>query len=130
MAKRGKMQKNAEKAIRKTHPLTILLTLVFLLVGIGTGIGLSEFLIRNDKFVLNGEQEIRLSVGEEYIEPGATVISFGKDISDRVLISGDALNTSVVGEYQLVYQVENFRYKHYRRVRTVIVVAAEEKVDG
>lgn len=129
MAAKSKAQKKVEKTIKKTHTATIVLAVLFLIIGIAVGIGASWFMTKNDVFVLNGEKEIHLTVGDTYEEMGAKIISFGKDISEKVIISGDELDTSVEGEYQLVYKVDDFRYKDYQLVR-LIIVEAEEAENG
>lgn len=124
MAKRKSgARKAAEKAVKKTHSLTLVLALVFLLLGCAAGIAASVFLTKDDVFVLNGDKVVQLALGEEYEEKGASAVSFGKDISDKVVRGGDLkyLDTDTEGIYQIVYTVEDFRWADYRLVRTVIV---------
>ena len=121
MARKSRNQKQVEKVVKKVHTTTLVLALLFLIIGAVIGVVGSWFITKNDKFVLNGEKTITLAVGESYTEQGATVISFGKDVSDKVVISGDELDTSIDGEYQLVYKIDDFRYKDYQLVRTIIV---------
>lgn len=123
---RRSAEKSAEKAIKKTHKLTLFLALLFLAAGVVAGVLVSGSLTKNDKFVLNDQKEIRLPVGGDYVEYGATVISFGKDISDKVTISGDKVDTSREGEYQLVYKVDDWRWSDYQLVRVVYVGDGEE----
>lgn len=134
MSKKNKPQKQiekqVEKVVKKSHKATILLGAVFLILGIVVGIIASLYLTKNDKFELLGGKEIYLHVGEKYEEAGVAIISFGKDISDRVEISGDDLDTSLAGEYQLVYRVDDFRYKDYQLVRVIIVEEREVKANG
>ena len=76
---------------------------------------------KDDRFVLNGEKEITLAVGEVYEEQGAEVISFGRDISENVVISGDTVDETTEGVYQIVYSVEDLRWGEYQLVRVVTV---------
>ena len=85
-----KRSSSAAKAAKKLHPATVVLAAVFLAVGIGAGVFASEALSAGDSFTLNGGREVHLSLGEAFDDPGATVLSFGRDISERVLVGGDA----------------------------------------
>ena len=122
--KKSDAQRVAEKAVKKSHPLTVLFAVLFLLIGAAGGILLSVQLSKGDKFELRGSAVVQLSVGESYVEEGATAVSFGKDISDRVTIGGDEVKAEE-GIYQVVYKVEGgifgFFWKDYQRVRVVIV---------
>lgn len=109
---------------KSIHPATALLAVLFLLIGCTAGVFASVRLTKGDEFRLNGDKEVRLAVGEAYAEEGATVISFGRDISDKVQVGGDALDTSAAGTYKLVYTVKDLRWGDYRLVRTVIVEEA------
>lgn len=120
-----------KKSIGKgMHPATVLLAVLFLLAGCAAGVFASVQITKGDEFRLNGEKYLTLSVGAEYREEGATVISFGRDISDRVTVGGDALDTSVPGKYQLVYTVDDFRWGEYQLVRTVVVEGGEDGQNG
>ena len=63
--------------------------------------------VDNEKpmITLNGEKDIILYVNDVYKEPGVTVIdNYDGDISNKVVIIGN-VDTSKVGEYNLVYSV-------------------------
>ena len=118
-----KRSSSAAKAAKKLHPATVVLAAVFLAVGIGAGIFASEALSAGDSFTLNGGREVHLSLGEAFDDPGATVLSFGRDISDRVQGGGDAdrFDADTPGTYYFVYTVDDLRWGDYQLVRTVIV---------
>lgn len=59
------------------------------MIGCIGGVIVSMQLTKNDKFELNGEKTVYLEIGEKYIEQGVTVISFGKDVSDKITTGGD-----------------------------------------
>ncbi len=130
--KKSTATKVAEKAIKKTHTATIILAAVFFVLGCIGGVVLSKRMTQNDIFELNGSEVVRLAVGESYIEEGVTIFSFGKDISDKVIRSGDIdkLDTNIEGVYKIVYKVNDFRWKDYQRVRTVYVGNAEESLSA
>ena len=123
MARKNSVRNAAEKAVRKTHAATVVLSVLFLLVGIAAGVAACVFITRNDKFELNGEKEVRIAVGGSFSDPGATVFSFGRDLSESVQVGGDytSFDPTVEGVYQFVYTVDDFRWGDYQLVRTVIV---------
>ena len=124
MAKKSDVQKAAEKAVKKSHPATLILAILFLIVGAVAGVMLSRELTKNDKFELIGEKQVELAIGESYKEAGVKIISFGRDISDKVAYGGDFVTMGEIPEegiYQIVYTVDDFRWGDYQLVRTVIV---------
>lgn len=121
MANSSRSRGSVSKAVKKSHKGVLLLALLFLLIGAAAGAAVSWFMTKDDRFVLNGEKEITLAVGEAYEEQGAEVISFGRDISENVVISGDTVDESTEGVYQIVYSVEDLRWGEYQLVRVVTV---------
>ena len=124
MARRkSEVQKAAEKADKKTHTATVVLAVLFFVIGCIGGVIVSMQLTKNDKFELNGDKTVYLEIGEKYVEPGVTVVSFGKDVSDKITKGGDyaTMDTSIEGVYQIVYKIEDFRWGDFQRVRTVVV---------
>ena len=121
MANSSRSRGSVSKTVKKSHKGVLLLALLFLLIGAAAGAAVSWFMTKDDRFVLNGEKEITLAVGEVYEEQGAEVISFGRDISENVVISGDTVDESTEGVYQIVYSVEDLRWGEYQLVRVVTV---------
>ena len=131
--KRSSVSKTAEQAVKRSHPAAVILTIVFLIVGIAAGVLVSRQITKNDKFILNGEKAVQMEVGGAFVDEGATVISFGRDISSDVQVSGDELNADVEGVYQLVYTVDDLRWGDYQLVRVVVVgnpEGAEDFLNG
>lgn len=121
MANSSRSRGSVSKAVKKSHKGVLLLALLFLVLGAAAGAAVSWFMTKDDRFVLNGEKEITLAVGEAYEEQGAEVISFGRDISENVVISGDTVDETTEGVYQIVYSVEDLRWGEYQLVRVVTV---------
>ena len=121
MANSSRSRGSVGKAVKKSHKGVLLLALLFLVIGAAAGAAVSWFMTKDDRFVLNGEKEITLAVGEAYEEQGAEVISFGRDISENVVISGDTVDETTEGVYQIVYSVEDLRWGEYQLVRVVTV---------
>lgn len=109
-----------KKQVKKRPIFAIVLFLLLAVGGVGGFFG-AKFLTANDTFALVGEANITLTVGEEYVEEGVTIISFGKDISDKVEIESN-VDTSVAGEYYIKYTVEGLRFGSVARYRYVKVV--------
>ena len=56
---------------------------------------------------LNGDTELSLYVGDEYLEAGATASdNYDGDITGRIVVHSN-LNTTQAGEYEIVYVVED-----------------------
>ena len=119
-----KKSKQIKKIVKKLDKTTIIILCLFLILGLAVGVGTSYFVMRNDVFAINGETEIVLNVGDEYVEGGAKAIAFGKDISSFVQIDGQ-VDTENEGEYILKYTVDNFRFRNYVLYKLVKVVGEE-----
>lgn len=71
--------------------------------------------------ILSGDSKINLKVGEEYKEPGYSVLdSVDSNLNSSVKISG-SVNTSKVGTYKLIYSVVNSLGVTVTAERTIIV---------
>lgn len=136
-----KVKREAEKVAKKS-PVAVLVAVICLVVFIGAGF-LTGFLItKNDSFKLNNDnKELPLAIGSSYVEEGATVTAYGKDLSDllNVIIydsEGEkvvAVDTSIDNEFYIVYTLKEYspsglfeklaynKYKDYKQVRHVIV---------
>ncbi len=100
-------------------------------IGIIAGLGSFALITENDRFELVGDKEIRVSLGEEYVyhEEGATLISFGRDLSEEVKIEtnlektddGYIIDSSKEGIYYIKYSSDDVKYKNTLRVRSIIV---------
>ena len=133
MARESNVAKAVGKAAKRLHPAALVLAVLFFIVGGVAGVIASKQITKNDRFDLNGDAVVRIQVGGEFTDAGATVISFGRDVSSKVEVSGDALNADEEGIYQLVYRVDDLRWGDYQRVRVVIVgdpEGAEDYLNG
>ena len=79
---------------------------------------------------LNGDANINLTVGNPYVEQGATV-SDNYDHEVAVHIGGDVVNTSVVGTYHVLYEARDAGGNAAtQQVRTIIVSAPAPENGG
>jgi len=76
---------------------------------------------------LVGDPVISIVLGSTYTDAGATAMdNFDEDISDQIVVSGDAVNTSVEGQYIINYDVSDAAGNAAITVtRTVNVIAAD-----
>lgn len=107
--------------------ISLIVILIILIVGAVAGYFVAKKVTEDDKFVLVGEKVIEVEVGGSYEDEGAIVISFGKDISDKVKVDTSNVDYSTVGEYYIKYTVDNFRFKGIERYRIIKVVEAEDE---
>lgn len=126
-------QKSAHKAIKKNHRGIVVIGTLFFLFGFLAGYIGAEYLGKSDCFVLNGEERITVSLGEAYTytEQGATVISFGRDLSSQVTIQTDLpidanegciIDTSKEATYTIIYTIDDIQYGSVKRIRTITVL--------
>jgi len=109
-----------KKKIKKFSKPTIIIAIICFLIAFAGGVFTTYYLTKNDTFELIGDSYIELEIGEEYIEYGAKIIAFNKDISNEVIIKG-TVDTSNQGEYILKYTVDNFRFKGYTLYKKIVV---------
>ncbi len=129
--------------------LTIILVAI---LGAGVGAGACYYLGRNDCFELIGQEELTLTLPIDgktadenncYIDQGVKIISFGRDISNEVIIETDlkknedgSFTADEIGTYYIKYTVDDIKYGKIftiQRIRLITFVEAEEpdiNVDG
>ena len=121
MAKKSKLEKTIDKQ-KKAHPVAFLLVVLFLVVGAVAGYFTVQYLTRDDRFEIIGEQSVTLEVGEEYVDEGAVAISFGRDISDKVEIDTSNIDNTKADRYYVKYTVDDIRYNGVVKYRFVVFV--------
>lgn len=129
--------KKAGKQLKKLGAGAILGAVLLLIVGAVGGYFGVKVLTKKDCFELNGNDEITLQLGENYLDEGAKIISFGKDVSDDVTIETNLKeNTDGTycaeeeGTYYIVYKSNNFKYGtlfKVQKIRLITFVEATEQ---
>jgi len=97
--------------------------LIFILMfGIVLGFLVTSLIFKNDTFELNGNEYYSFEMSDtdnyEYIDEGATVICFNKNLSKNVKVETDLecengsyiIPLNVAGEYTIKYSVDCFKY--------------------
>lgn len=130
---KSKAKRKVKSKVKRIHPLSFVIWVLCLAIGAGLGIGAYTVVSANDHFILRGQKSYVLPIGGEvtYKDKGAEIISFGKDISDRVRIKTNLtetdedgvykIDTSEPGEYYMIYTVDSVKYGQIQRVRTITV---------
>lgn len=147
MAKRTTKKSNTKvkastKRFAKKNMVPIIIVAVVFIVFMLIGYFVSSAITKNDGFTLNNSnKDLAIAVNGEYVEEGAKVISFGKDISEYLVIqiydeSGilvDKVDTSFDTEYAIIYNIvipddAGFinklilgKYEDYTQVRNITV---------
>lgn len=129
-------KKPIKKAAKKTHRGISTIAVIFLFVGAVLGYMGAMYISENDCFVINGDKETYVKLGTPctYVELGATVISYGRDLSDFVRIEHDfpkdgngnfIVDTSVEKTYVITYTIDDIKYGTIKRIRTITIVGGE-----
>ena len=92
--KKSNKNKIIKKQLNKFNKTTKIICFFLFFLSFFGGIFTTYYLTRNDTFELIGETHLILNIGDKYIEKGAKIIAFGKDISNQVEITG-SVNTEV-----------------------------------
>lgn len=119
------LKKNIKKIIIILLVLILLIGLIFVIIG----------LFKNRiTFKLNGDIYIKLTRGEEYVEPGYIATDKnGLDISNEVITAGE-IDTSKVGLYHITYKLRNKKIQRTIRIvepeagKTAINLKGEETI--
>jgi len=75
---------------------------------------------------LNGDTAMTLAFGSSFTDPGATATdNIDGDITAKIVVSGDTVNTSIAGTYTIKYDVSDAAGNPaIQKIRTVIVEAS------
>ena len=127
-------QNKAKRTLKKLSPVTFFVAVLFLAIGAAGGWFGVKFLTKNDCFILNGKDEITLTVGAKYIDEGANVIEFGKDIAAKVSVETNmdknqdgSYTSNEVGTFYMVYTVDSIKYGTIFKVQKIRLVTFVEE---
>lgn len=111
----------AKKKITKKK-IGLFVFVLILAIGGVAGFFTAKYVTRNDIFEIIGEKTITLSLGQTYQDEGARAISFGRDISSKIVTESD-VDYSKEGTYYIKYTVEDIRYRNIERYRTIVITS-------
>jgi len=87
-------------------------------VGVANSVGDSPVI------TIQGDNPLTLEVGANYIDPGATAIDTEDgDLTGAIVVGGDAVDTAVIGSYDVTYTVIDTDLNQTVETRSVNVVA-------
>ncbi|MBR1987965.1 MAG: hypothetical protein IKA36_02880 [Clostridia bacterium] len=128
-----KSSKKAKKQLKKISFKTILITLLILVLGTAAGYFALQPMMKNDCFIINGKDEITLTIGESYKDEGAKIIAFGKDISTDAKVKTNMevdeqgnYTSKVEGTYYMEYTVDHFKYGSIFKIKKVRLITFVE----
>lgn len=124
------------KQIKKLPLKSKICIVLLFIIGVLIGLGSCYLICRNDQFEIIGQKNITLSIGETYTDEGVKVIGFGKDMSSSVTIevykngakisnNSTNLDTSEECIYQIMYKLNNFRFRDVQIIRTINVIPVD-----
>lgn len=128
-----------QKEIRKLPIISKICIIILFLVGVAISIGVCFLVCSNDQFEIIGKKNITLNVFDDYSDLGVKAIGFRCDMTNQVTIEVykdgkklegglDAIDTTTECVYQIVYKLNNFRFRDAQIIRTVnVIVPLEEK---
>ncbi len=150
-APKSNKRKKSSRAKSKTKKLGLKAMLIILLVTIiggAIGVGACYFVCRDDCFTIIGEEQIeRVLVADGktatseniYVDEGVKIVSFGRDISDKVEIETDltvlpdgTYTASEPRTYYIKYKVDDIKYGKIftvERVRLIDFVESSEDIN-
>lgn len=132
-----KNSKKAGKHVKKLGIGAIFGAIMLLCVGAFGGFVGCKIATRKDCFVLNGNDEITLQIGETYVNEGAKIVAFGKDVSSEVLIETNLLTNedgefyaTEEGTYYMIYKSTNFKYGSIFKVQKIRLITFVEATES
>lgn len=130
-------QKKANKQIKKLGAGAMLGALLLLVVGAVGGYFGVQMLTKKDCFELIGKDEITLQLGENYVDEGAKIVAFGKDVSEDITIETDlkknmdgTFTAEEEGTYYIVYKSNNFKYGSLFKVQKIRLITFVEATEA
>lgn len=128
-----KSSKKAKKQLKKISFKTIAIVVLTLVIGVAAGYFALQPMMKNDCFMINGKDEITLTIGESYKDEGAKIIAFGKDISTDAKVKTNMevdehgnYTSKVEGTYYLEYTVNHFKYGSIFKIKKVRLITFVE----
>lgn len=130
-----KTTKKAKKQIKKLSTGTVCLAILLLAVGIVGGFFGVKYLTRNDCFTLVGQDEIFITLNEQYSDEGVKVVAFGFNDEDRVKIETNLETQNgkyyalTEGTYYIKYTVSDIKYGSIFKIQKIRLIHVVEPTE-
>ncbi len=126
-----KVKNNVKKLTFKTICVSLCLLVGFAVIGFAV----AKYLTKDDCFEIIGKDEITLTIGEYYVDEGVSVVAFGIDCTDKVVIDTDLKQNDKgyyadeEGTFYIRYSVNNFKYSKLFKVQKIRLITFLEPSD-
>lgn len=137
-----KSRRPTSRKIKSLGFKAILIILLVTIIGGAIGVGACWIISRDDCFTIIGNDEITLTLraeGEDininnsYYDEGVKVVSFGRDVSDKVSITTDlkqnqdgSYYADEIGTYYIIYKVDDIKYGKIFTVQRIRLITFVE----
>ena len=129
--------RKAKTKLKKLSVGVIVLAIFLLFVGAIGGYFGVKYISRNDCFEIIGQEEINLTLSENYVDEGVKVIAYGIDDSKKVKVEtnlkqnnqGEYYATSE-GTYYIKYVVDNIKYGSIFKVQKIRLIHFVEPTES
>lgn len=127
------------KMAKNTSKKAWLFAFLFFVIGIVGGISAYFITSKNDCFDLIGKDELTLTLddNDRYTDEGVKIISFGKDISDQVVIDTNLKQdengkyySEEIGTYYIKYSSKDFKFGKIFKIEKVRLITFVEPSEG
>lgn len=131
-----KTKSKAKKQLKKLSFGTICLSIFLLAVGIVGGYFGVKYITRNDCFYIIGEEEIFITLEEDYLDEGVKVVAFGVDDSKNVKVETNLKTKNgkycadSEGTYYIKYTIGNIKYGSIFKVQKIRLVHVVEPTEN
>lgn len=106
--------------VNRVLPMVTIIALVLIIINSVIGY-IWNVKISTYNIVISGENPMKLYQGDEYVEPGYTAYDYqNNEVKEKVAIV-NSVDTNKVGEYRVVYTIQNF-FKKNTVIREVNVL--------
>lgn len=133
-----KATKKTLKTVKNASAGSIAIALVLLIVGLGVGLGAWFFVCKDDGFLMNGQEEITLTLDEKYADDGVKIVEFGQDKSSSFELETNLKKSDdgkyysdEVGTFYITYKATTTLYGkifNIQKIRLITFVEASDDV--
>lgn len=128
--------KKAQKEIKKMGMGTTCLAIFLLVAGVVGGFFGVKYISRQDCFEIIGQDEITLSIGEEYLDEGVKVVAFGVNDANKVKtetnlkIKNGKYYAETEGTYYIKYTVDDIKYGSIFKIQKIRLINFVEPTEA